>query len=83
MCVYYIQSCIHVLCSDIVTTLPLHLNPPPSLSLSLALEELGLQDIGSVVVAFPPSQQDEDTIAAMEDVWKVSMTTTSLSCDYS
>ena len=56
--------------------------PPPSLlslSLSLlllpsALEELGLQDVDSVVVAFPPSPHSPENMAAMKEVWKVRIT---------
>ena len=62
--------------------LPPSLSPslPPSLSPSLrpslpsppsALEELGLQDVDSVVVAFPPSPHSPETMAAMKEVWKV------------
>ena len=35
------------------------------------MEELGVQHIDSIVVAFPPSPTDEDTTAHMKDVWKV------------
>jgi glutamate--cysteine ligase regulatory subunit len=39
-------------------------------AVSTTMEELGVQHVDSIVVAFPPSPTDEDTMTAMKDVWK-------------
>ena len=50
---------------------PPHLTPPHPTPLPSALEELGLEDVDSVVVAFPSSAHTPETMAAMKEVWKV------------
>ena len=67
----YIEMC-NIVQLDIVWEFHIIIFPPPS----SAMEELGVQHIESIVVAFPPSPMDEDKTAAMKDVWKVNSFTT-------